>query len=580
MPDNAPSDQDHDHDHGHDDIPEPVSGAPAPQVSPEKLAADAASRRKELPLLQRIAKHFSKDRDTYRELVINSETLEKRVALLRNGVLERFELEHRSENRMVGAIFKGRVQNLEGGLKAAFVDIGQPKNAFLHYWDMLPAANDSQVEFIRDNESAEQKRLKARHQAKDIPQLFPVGSEIVIQVVKDQMGTKGPRSTTNIALPGRFLVLMPFSGACGVSRKIEDPRERDRLKDILRNLTIPEGMGVIIRTAGEGKQARWFVRDLHMLLRKWQAIVEKINEPGNRPVLLHREPGLIERTVRDFLTEEIDRILVDNPAEFEAVREAVAEISPRSRSRVALYEDPIPVFERYNIERQIEQLLSRRVPLPSGGEIVIDETEALTSIDVNTGGHRGGKDNGKDYIVAANLEAVTEAARQIRLRNLGGLIMIDTIDMKNPKDRKRVFDKLREEMESDRAKHQILPISQLGVLQMTRQRHSESATTTLYTRCPYCAGTGKVKNARTVSVEIQRRLLSVIRRQRELVGADRELELNIVLHPLNLDRIVTEDRDFFRDLMKSCKVRLGTKADPSYHVENFKILDGTGKELR
>lgn len=578
MPDNEPSD--HDHDHSHDDIPEPVSGAPAPQVSPEKLAADAASRRKELPLLQRIAKHFSKDRDTYRELVINSETLEKRVALLRNGVLERFELEHRSENRMVGAIFKGRVQNLEGGLKAAFVDIGQPKNAFLHYWDMLPAANDSQVEFIRDNESAEQKRLKARHQAKDIPQLFPVGSEIVIQVVKDQMGTKGPRSTTNIALPGRFLVLMPFSGACGVSRKIEDPRERDRLKDILRNLTIPEGMGVIIRTAGEGKQARWFVRDLHMLLRKWQAIVEKINEPGNRPVLLHREPGLIERTVRDFLTEEIDRILVDNPAEFEAVREAVAEISPRSRSRVALYEDPIPVFERYNIERQIEQLLSRRVPLPSGGEIVIDETEALTSIDVNTGGHRGGKDNGKDYIVAANLEAVTEAARQIRLRNLGGLIMIDTIDMKNPKDRKKVFDKLREEMESDRAKHQILPISQLGVLQMTRQRHSESATTTLYTRCPYCAGTGKVKNARTVSVEIQRRLLSVIRRQRELVGPDRELELNIVLHPLNLDRIVTEDRDFFRDLMKSCKVRLGTKADPSYHVENFKILDGAGKELR
>ncbi len=578
MPDNHP--EENDHDHRHDDIPEPVSGAPAPQVSPEKLAADAAARRKDLPLLQRIAKHFSKDRDTYRELVINSETLEKRVALLRNGVLERFELEHRSENRMVGAIFKGRVQNLEGGLKAAFVDIGQPKNAFLHYWDMLPAANDSQVEFIRDNESAEQKRRKARHQAKDIPELFPVGSEIVIQVVKDQMGTKGPRSTTNIALPGRFLVLMPFSGACGVSRKIEDPRERERLKDILRNLTIPEGMGVIIRTAGEGKQARWFVRDLHMLLRRWQAIVEKINEPGNRPVLLHREPGLIERTVRDFLTEEIDRILVDNPAEFEAVREAVAEISPRSRARVALYEDPIPVFERYNIERQIEQLLSRRVPLPSGGEIVIDETEALTSIDVNTGGHRGGKDNGKDYIVAANLEAVTEAARQIRLRNLGGLIMIDTIDMKNPKDRKKVFDRLREEMESDRAKHQILPISQLGVLQMTRQRHSESATTTLYTRCPYCAGTGKVKNARTVSVEIQRRLLSVIRKQRELVGPERELELNIVLHPLNLDRIVTEDRDFFRDLMKSCKVRLGTKADPSYHVENFKILDGTGKELR
>lgn len=567
----------HEHDHEHDDLHE---AAPPSGVDSNKLAAEAAGRRKELPLLQRIVKHFSKDREIYRELVINSETLEKRVALLNNGVLERFELEHRNENRMVGAIFKGRVQNLEAGLKAAFVDIDQPKNAFLHYWDMLPAANDSQVEFIRDNESAEQKQRKARHQAKDIPQLFPVGSEIVIQVVKDQIGTKGPRSTTNIALAGRFLVLMPFSGACGVSRKIEDPRERDRLKDILRNLTIPEGMGVIIRTAGEGKQARWFVRDLHVLLRRWQGIVEKINAPSPRPILLYQEPGLIERTVRDFLTEEVDRILVDNPADFASVQEAVAEISPRSRSRVALYEDPIPVFERYNIERQIEQLMSRRVPLPSGGEIVIDETEALTSIDVNTGGHRGAAKDGKDYIVHANLEAVSEAARQIRLRNLGGLIMIDTIDMKNPKDRKKVFDRMCDEMSIDRAKHQILPISQLGVLQMTRQRHTESATTTLYTRCPYCTGTGKVKNPRTVSVEIQRRLLSVIRKLRETYGPDRELEINIVLHPLNLDRIVTEDRDFFRDMMKSCKVKLGTKADGTYHVEAFKLLDSAGKELR
>lgn len=550
-------------------------------IDQRQLADEAAKRRKELPLLQRIVKHFSKDRAVYRELVINAETLEKRVALLTNGVLDKFEIEHKGENRMVGAIFKGRVQNLEGGLKAAFVDIGQPKNAFLHYWDMLPAANDSQVEFIRDNESAEQKQRMARYQAKDIPQLFPAGSDIVIQVVKDQIGTKGPRSTTNIALPGRYLVLMPSSGACGVSRKIEDPKERERLKDILRSLTIPEGMGVIIRTAGEGKQARWFVRDLHMLLKRWQGIVEKINAPDRRPVLLYQEPGLIERTVRDFLTEEVDRILVDNPEDFKLVQDLVGEVSPRSRSRVELYADPIPVFERYNIERQIEQLFQRRVPLPSGGEIVIDETEALTAIDVNTGGHRG-KDGAKDgnFITQANLEAVTEAARQIKLRNLGGLIMIDTIDMKNPKDRKKVFDTLREAMEDDRAKHQILPISALGVLQMTRQRHTESNTTSMYTACPHCQGRGIVKNPRTVSVEIQRKLLSVIRRLRESVGAEREIEINILLHPVNLERIITEDREFFRDLMKSCKVRLGTKPDPTYSIEAFKLFDGSGKELR
>lgn len=562
-----------------DELPE--GGEQTTPIDQRQLADEAAKRRKELPLLQRIVKHFSKDRTVYRELVINAETLEKRVALLTNGVLDKFEIEHKGENRMVGAIFKGRVQNLESGLKAAFVDIGQPKNAFLHYWDMLPAANDSQVEFIRDNESAEQKQRKARYQAKDIPQLFPAGSDIVIQVVKDQIGTKGPRSTTNIALPGRYIVLMPFSGACGVSRKIEEDSERNRLKDILRSLTIPEGMGVIIRTAGEGKQARWFVRDLHMLLKRWQAIVEKINAPDRKPVLLYQEPGLIERTVRDFLTEEVDRILVDNPEDFKLVQDLVGEVSPRSRSRVELYADPIPVFERYNIERQIEQLFQRRVPLPSGGEIVIDETEALTAIDVNTGGHRG-KDGAKDgnFITQANLEAVTEAARQIKLRNLGGLIMIDTIDMKNPKDRKKVFDTLRDAMEDDRAKHQILPISQLGVLQMTRQRHTESNTTSMYTACPHCQGRGIVKNPRTVSVEIQRKLLSVIRRLREAVGPDREIEINILLHPVNLERIITEDREFFRDLMKSCKVRLGTKPDPTYSIEAFKLFDGGGKELR
>ena len=553
---------------------------PTTGVDQQKLAEEAARRRKELPLLQRIVKHFSKDRNTYRELVINAETLEKRVALLTNGVLDKFEIEHKGENRMVGAIFKGRVQNLEGGLKAAFVDIGQPKNAFLHYWDMLPAANDSQVEFIRDNESAEQKQRKARYQAKDIPQLFPAGSDIVIQVVKDQIGTKGPRSTTNIALPGRYLVLMPFSGACGVSRKIEDASERERLKDILRSLTIPEGMGVIIRTAGEGKQARWFVRDLHMLLKRWQAIVEKINAPDRKPVLLYQEPGLIERTVRDFLTEEVDRILVDNPEDFKLVQDLVGEVSPRSRSRVELYADPIPVFERYNIERQIEQLFQRRVPLPSGGEIVIDETEALTAIDVNTGSHRGKEGKDGSFITQANLEAVVEAARQIQLRNLGGLIMIDTIDMKNAKDRKKVFDTLREAMENDRAKHQILPISQLGVLQMTRQRHTESNTTSMYTACPHCQGRGIVKNPRTVSVEVQRKLLGLIRRLRTERKASGEIVIRIVLHPINLDRIKLEDKEFFIDLEKSCNVRLLFKHDAAFHVETFKLMDEAGNDFR
>jgi ribonuclease G len=373
---------------------------------------------------------------------------------------------------------------------------------------------------------------------------------------------------------------MPFSGQCGVSRKIEDNAERVRLKKILQKITIPEGMGVIIRTAGEGKKLRYFVRDLHMLLKKWERICHTINSTA-RPTTLYQEPGIVERTVRDFLTEDVDRILVDSQEDYESILQSVAEISPRSKNKVVLYKANIPIFERFNIERQIEQTFQRRVPLPSGGEIVIDETEALTAIDVNTSGHKGAKD-GKDYILQANLEAVRESARQIRLRNLGGLIIIDTIDMKNPKDRKQVYVALRDEMENDRAKNQVLPISTLGILQMTRQRQTESNTTGIYTNCPYCHGRGIVKNPRTVSVEIQRRLISLTRRLRaQKENVSRELSFRVLLHPLNLERLREEDRGYLEDMEKACNIRLAFRADPTYHVENFKVLNAeTGDELR
>ncbi|MDR0535273.1 MAG: Rne/Rng family ribonuclease [Puniceicoccales bacterium] len=545
-----------------------------------ELHSGAKVRARDRPLLQRIIKHFSPTRDTYRELIINSESLEKRVALLSNGVLEKFDIERKGESRMVGAIFKGKVQNLDAGLQAAFVEIGQPKNAFLHYWDMIPAANDNSVEFIRDNSSVDQRKKRAACTAKDIPQLFPAGSEIILQITKEQIGTKGPRTTTNIALAGRFIVLMPFSGQCGISRKIEDAAERARLKKILQKITIPAGMGVVIRTAGEGKKLRYFVRDLHMLINRWNRI-SALNNSSSKSATLYQEPGIVERTVRDFLTDDVDRIIVDSREDYETIIEAVGEISPRSRKKVELYRANIPIFERFNIERQIEQTFNRRVPLPGGGEIVIDETEALIAIDVNTGGHKSAKD-GRNYILEANIEAVREAARQIRLRNLGGLIMIDTVDMKDPKHRAAVYKALRDEMAPDRAKHQILPISQLGVLQMTRQRQTESNTTGIYCGCPYCKGRGIVKNPLTMSVEIQRRLISVTRRLRTYKqNVGRELYLRVLLHPINLERLRNEDRACLEDMEKAYNVRLAFRADPGYHVENFKILDAeTGEEVR
>ena len=560
-----------------EELKSPPQEAKIKQIPAEQLNKEAQERAKKRSLLQKIAKVFKRDSEPFRELIIHSEPLERRVALLVDGILEKFEVERTGEIRMVGGIFKGKIQNLEPGLKAAFVDIGQPKNAFLHYWDILPAAGDSSIEFVRENHS-EQQRKREKLSMKDIPQLYPVGKDIVVQITKAQIGTKGPRVTTNISLPGRFLVLTPYSGQCGISRKIEDRKERERLKKILRDLTIPEGMGVIIRTAGEGKKVRYFIRDLHLLLKKWENICHKIDHEAV-PLMLDQEPNILERTVRDFLTEDIDRILIDKAQDYEAILESTEIISPRSRSKITRYKDGIPIFERYNIERQIEQTFMKRVPLPSGGEIVLEETEALTAVDVNTGSHKGGGKDGKDYILQANLEAATEVSRQIHLRNIGGLIILDFIDMKNRKDRKAVFDCIKREMNKDKAKCHILPISLLGVMQMTRQRHSESTFSGVCVSCPYCQGRGIVKSDRSMSVEIQRKLRSILRRIRHGDNKVNELSFQILLHPTILERLRIEDEYLLIDIEEKYNAKLTFCADPAFHLENFKIIDpNTGRE--
>lgn len=557
--------------------PPPVA-ASAP-VSSAELKAGADERAKQRPLLQKILAVFKKEKGSYRELIINSEPLEKRVALLVDGRLEKFEIERESDDRMVGGIYKGRIKNLDPGLKAAFVDIGYAKNAFLHYWDMLPAAADSSVEVVRVNKKKNAPARTAEPTVKDIPNLYPPGSEIVIQVTKGPIGTKGPRTTTNLSLPGRYLILMPFSDGCGISRKIEDPNERKRLKQMLNELTIPEGMGVIVRTAGEGKKTRYFVRDLHILLKKWEEITAKMKSDRS-PACLYQEPDLVERTVRDFLTEEVDRVLIDDKAGFERTQDLVAQISKRSRSKIAFYHDSIPIFERFNIERQIEQTGQRKVGLPSGGEIVIDETEALISIDVNTGSHKARGGDEKNVIYAVNLEAASEAARQIRLRNLGGLIIIDFIDMKERRHRNAIYEKMVEEMAHDKAKNHILPISTLGILQMTRQRQQESLSSNLYTDCPYCRGRGIVKSATTMSVELQRKLSSVVRRL-QLRNDGKEYSLRVLVHPSILERLRSEDAELLVRMEKLFGVKLAFRADLNYHVENFKIINAlTGEEYR
>ena len=548
-------------------------------VSQAELKAGAADRAKQRPLLQKILAVFQKDKGSYRELIINSEPLEKRVALLVDGRLEKFEIERDSDNRMVGGIYKGRIKNLDPGLKAAFVDIGYTKNAFLHYWDMLPAAADSSVEVVRVNKKKNAPERPAEPTVKDIPHLYPPGSEIVIQVTKGPIGTKGPRTTTNLSIPGRYLILTPFSDGCGISRKIEDPVERKRLKTLINELTLPEGVGVIVRTAGEGKKARYFIRDLHILLKTWEDILMKMKSERS-PACLYQEPDLVERTVRDFLTEEVDRVLIDRKEDHERTQRLVGQISKRSASKIALYKDSIPIFERFNIERQIEQTGQRKVPLPSGGEIIIDETEALIAVDVNTGSHKNRGGDEKNVIYAVNLEAAAEIARQIRLRNLGGLIIMDFIDMKERRHRNAIYEKMVELMASDKAKNHILPISQLGIMQMTRQRQQESLSSNLYTDCPYCRGRGIVKSATTMSVELQRKLSSVVRRL-QLRNDGKEYSLRVMVHPSILERLRSEDADLLVRMEKLFGVKLAFRADLNYHVENFKIINAiTGEEYR
>ncbi len=508
----------------------------------------------------------------HKEVIINAETLETRVGVLEEGKLEEFTIERTSEERLVGSIFKGKVRNLEDGLKAAFVDIGFEKNSFLHYWDIVPSSFDSGVEIV---EREGKRRDRPKITQKDIPRVYPPGSEIIVQVTKGPIGTKGPRVTTNIVLPGRYLVLLPNSDQSGISRKIENQQERQRLKKILRELAIPDGMGVIMRTVGEGQQKRYFVRDLALLLEEWRLIQERIKRQPPATCVF-QEPDLIERTVRDFLTEDVERIVVDSPQACDRMREMIAKISKRSAEKVKLYSDSQPIFDRFNISRQLENAFSRQVHLKSGGYIVVDETEALVAIDVNTGRHKGGKDQ-ESTILKVNVEAADEISRQLRLRNMGGLIVLDFIDMKSRRDQQTVYQRMKEGLRRDKAKTHVLPISQLGLMEMTRQRHSESVNAAVYDDCPYCKGRGRLKSALTMSVEIQRKLGEILKKRSR---DESDFQLRIVVHPTILDRLRTEDEKHLIEMEKRYFGKLSFRADPDLHAEQFKIVNvSTNEEI-
>jgi ribonuclease G len=538
--------------------------------------------------IQRTAKKFvSKVKGVFRpiqhshkEVLINAESLETRVAVTVKGQLENLTIERVDDPRMVGSIYKGKIRNLEDGLKAAFVDIGYEKNAFLHYWDIIPSPLDSSYDVV---DRGKKKKSQPKITNKDIPKKYPAGTELIVQVTKGPIGTKGPRVTTNVLLPGRYLVLLPNSEQSGVSRKIEDREERSRLKKIVRELNIPDGMGVIIRTAGQNQRKAYFLRDLKILLDTWNDVTDRVQKqsPGS---CVFEEPDLIERTVRDFLTEDIERVVIDNASEIDRVKDLIGRISKRSIEKVHQYASSEPIFDRFGITRQLETAYLRKVSLPSGGYIIIDETEALVAIDVNTGSHRNKNNNKKEQdktLLRVNLEAAEEICRQLRLRNIGGLIVLDFIDMKAPRDRREVFQRMRDGLRKDKAKTHVLPISDLGLMEMTRQRQSESVRETAYSDCDHCSGRGKLKSSLTMSVDIQRKLGEIIKKRDKLEKRreqESDFNLRVNVHPSVLERLRNEDEDIFIDMEKRYLVKISFRAEKGMHPEEFEVYDASSNK--
>ncbi len=506
-----------------------------------------------------------------REIIVNAEKLETRVAVVENGRVEEFLVEHPAEDRLVGSIFKGRIQNLEHDLQAAFVDIGLKKNAFLHYWDMIPD-DDSRLD--EDDENARPSRRK-RVSNEEINKRFPPGTEIVVQVTKGPISTKGPRVTANLSLPGRYLVMMPGTHLRGVSRKIGDAKERQRLKKILDRMPLPDDAGLIVRTVGSNANQRSFVRDLRNLMESWNELQENIKKLPS-PACVYQEPDLVERVVRDWLTEEIDCVTIDDLDSYNRIRNVAGRISRRAKGMIRHYDGHLAIFEHYGVERQIEETYRRKVNLKSGAYLVIEETEALISIDVNTGRHRG-KGSQEDAILEVNLEAVEEVARQLRLRNIGGLVVLDLIDMKSRKHQNTVYKAMKQALRRDRARTNVLQISELGLMEMTRQRQEESLLSKMYSDCPYCKGHGSVKSPLALSADIQRQIGAVMRKGSQ---EGRDVNLQVIVAPSVLDRLRKEDEAFLVELQRRYTGRLTFKSELHRHPESFCIVDGdTAKVL-
>ncbi len=459
--------------------------------------------------------------------------------------------------RIVGNLYKGIVQNVLPGMDAAFVNIGLERNAFLYVGDIISEEDTEEVP-------------RTERRKRNITELVKVGQQILVQVVKAPRGTKGARVTTRIALPGRYVVLMPEASSLGVSRKIEDRNERERLRQIGQKLH-PPGFGLIVRTESEGKTEKEIQQDIDYLTQLWNQIREEIRQK-EAPALVYRDASLLYRVIRDVFSSEVDRFWINDPEEYEKVHEVLRVVAPSLRGRVILYDKPTPMFEHFNIEKEMERLMRRKVWLKSGGYLTIDETEAFTAIDVNTGKFTG-KTSLAETILKTNLEAVEEICRQLRLRDIGGIIVIDFIDMARKSDRRQVLQALQKALKRDRARFRIGRISSLGLVELTRKRTGESVTEGLTRPCPVCQGRGRLPSPDTVGMWVERDLTQRV--LKEQVQA-----YLIEAHPAVIEYLVGEDGIYIERLEHQLERALFARARPDLPLEEYRIQGGTLENLR
>ncbi len=497
------------------------------------------------------------------ELIINVTLGETRVARVENGVVTELHIERRREEGIVGNMYKGKVVRVMPGMQAAFVDIGLDRTAFLHASDVVKdlARFDDGGEGVDLNGSAK-KSPRARSD-RNIESVLKDGNDILVQVEKEPMGTKGARITSHVSLPGRFLVFMPTVEHIGVSRRIGDAKERARLREMIRKLKKGDG-GFIVRTVSEGATESEIADDIKYLTRTWKEIERKAAKASTLQ-MVHAELDVLSRVVRDLFTPDIDRVVVDAKEAYEHIRDFVANFMPKGVDAVELYEGGEPIFDAFGIEIEITRAIGHKVWLKSGGYIIIEQTEALTAIDVNTGRFVGRR-NVEDTILKTNLEAVKEITYQLRLRGIGGIIIIDFIDMERIANRTKVYNALKEALTDDKARTTITKISELGLVEMTRKRIREDLRRQLTNTCPYCEGKGYLKSPDTICYEIFREICREVPQMKAK-------QVQVYCHPSVAGVLYDEERAWLAELEERFGRRIHVKSVSDYHLEQFDVVE-------